>query len=571
MKLFLQRIEVPLFKIPVSSRQPNIQLKIAKYQMIRKYTFYLFLFWIFWFCYECSSPENTSPNILLIMTDQQPVSCVGAYGHTGIKTPNLDLLAQTGHLFENFYIAAFPCSPSRASILSGRYLHHHNVFTNNVMFDADIPSLGQMLTEAGYRTGYFGKAHLGGSMYVGRTGGDGIDYMHEPGGALDPVGDAIGPYWHHQRIESDSGWIPQKVDDGPGEDQPQLGFTTWRGGWKHYKDWLLNSGQDSFAFWAGNHDDVQSAPEGSHMYSRLGEAFHMANYFTNETEKFIDANSDHKPWAAVLSYFGPHLPVAPPQPWDTLFQLAEIQLPDNFEDDLSDKPRRQKEISEGYFSGPWTEEQYRDYIRRYWGYCGYIDAQIGRIIQQLKESDEWKNTLIIFTSDHGDMLTGHGMIFKLAANGYEELFKVPAIIKLPGDIKNGIKHQALASSIDLLPTILDVAGIKPPEAIDGQSLIPLINQTNDDWRQYVFSEVHVPGNDGKTIICRDQQYKYVYHWLSDDVDELYDLIDDPGELTNLYTHPDHLKKVKAMQETIIAWARNTNHRYAALISKKAFQ
>lgn len=406
-------------------------------------------------------------------------------------------------------------------------------------------------------------------MYVGRTGGDGIDYLHPPGSTKDPVGNEIGPYWHHDRIEGDSGWTISRQEGGPGEDQPQLGFEIWKGGWKQYKDWLIENNQDSFAYFAGNHDDFQSAPEGEHMFSHLGENFHMANYFTSEANDFIGNTPSQQPWGAVLSFFGPHLPVAPPKPWDTLFSLEEIQLPSNFEDDLGEKPIRQKEISESYYQEDWRVDQYKDYIRRYWGYCGYIDAQIGRIFQTLKNTGQWENTLIVFTSDHGDMLTGHGMIFKLAANGYEELFKVPAIIKLPNESSAGKSYLDLVSSIDLLPTILDATEIESPDSLDGKSLLPLLSEKDKKWREYIFSEVHVPGNEGKTIICRDSRFKYVYHWLSDDVDELYDLTTDPGELRNLYTDEKYTDRIKLMRQIIINWAVETDHRYAKIIALKA--
>ena len=143
------------------------------------------------FCSCSQSTINQKPNILVIVTDQQPLSCVAAYGNDKIKTPNIDHLASQGHLLRNFYIAAFPCSPSRATLLTGRYLHNHNVFTNNVLLDPSIPTMGQILSDSGYSTGYFGKAHLGGAMYVGRDDGDGVDYMHPQGSPKDEVGDQI--------------------------------------------------------------------------------------------------------------------------------------------------------------------------------------------------------------------------------------------------------------------------------------------------------------------------------------------------------------------------------------------
>jgi len=515
-------------------------------------------------------PENQKPNVLFIMTDQQPISCVGAYGNDLIKTPNLDALAENGHLLQNFYIATFPCSPSRATILSGRFLHNHNVFTNNVLMDPSIPVLGTILSDAGYQTGYFGKAHLGGYMYVGRQGGDGIDYMHAPEDSKDPVGDEINAYWHYQRIESDSGWIPDRKEGGPGEDAPQLGFEDWKGGWRDYKDWLIGAGQLEFAETAGNHDPLQSAPEGQHMYSKLGEEYHMATYFTNETHKFIqDKQKSHQPWAAVLSYFGPHLPVAPPPPWDTLFSLETIPLPENLQDDLSGKPSAQRKTELQYVLGKWREDQYKDYIRRYWGYSGYIDAQIGRIFALLKETNQWENTIIVFTSDHGDMLTGHGMIFKLGSNAYEELFHVPAIIRVPGVQNPGTSVASLTSSVDLLPSILDAAAVEIPYEVDGKSIIPLLKGQLHEHHPFVFAEIHPTGSLGKVIMCRGPRYKYVYHWLSEDVDELYDLQLDPGELKNLYAEGDFKHIVQQMQENIVHWCQETGHRYADLISQKA--
>jgi len=513
--------------------------------------------------------EKTRPNVLLIMTDQHPTSCVGGYGNTKIRTPNLDDLAESGHLLQNFYIAAFACSPSRASFLSGRFLHNHNVFTNNVRMDTSIPTLGTILSNVNYRTGYFGKAHLGGYMYVGRRGGDGVDYMHGPTDAKDPVGDSIKGYWHYERKETAGGWMPHRLAGGPGEDTSQLGFETWIGGWRHYKDWLLEHGQNEFAATAGNHDALQSAPEGEHMYSLLGEDYHMATYFTDEVEQFINSSKDgSQPWAAVLSYFGPHLPVSPPQPWDTLFSLDEVELPANLNDQLHGKPTSQNQPALQYVLGQWNEVQYKDYIRRYWGYAAFIDHQIGRIFKLLKDKNQWENTIIIFTTDHGDMLSGHGMIYKLGGNAYEELFRVPAIIKVPDVKPNKNPIPALTSSIDILPTILEAVDVPIPDGIDGRSLIPILKSQSDTHHGSVFAEIHALGS-GKVIMCRDPRYKYIYHWLSDDVDELYDLQADPGELRNLFDDADHLPIAKAMRDKIIHWAQNTGHRYAALIERKA--
>lgn len=517
--------------------------------------------------YSCQEKRVVRPNVLFIMTDQHPLSCVGAYGNEKIKTPNIDRIAEEGVILKNYYLSAFACSPSRASILTGRFLHNHNVSTNNVQLDSSIPTLGTILSGQGYHTGYFGKAHLSGSMYVGRANGDGVDYMHDSG-RKDPISDEINAYWNYERIDTDSGWHVKKVNGGLGEDSPQLGFKEWEGGWKQYKQWLFERGQKEFAEVAGNHDDLQSAPEGQHMYSKLGEEYHMAAFFSEKTDQFIRKYNDAgQPWAAVLSYFGPHLPVAPPQPWDTLYSLDQIPLPANLKDDLVGKPAFQKEISSQYTNGPWSDNQYKDYIRRYWGYTSYIDDQIGRVLNALEETDQWDNTIVVFTTDHGDMITAHGMIFKSGGNAYEELFHVPAIVRIPG-VKSNNEIEALTSSIDLLPTILEACNIKFPAGIDGESLMPLLKDEAYNRRESVFAEVHLQNHAGKVIMNRNSRYKYVYHWLTNDVDELYDLQEDPGELINLFAKDSHQEISMQMREDIINWAQTKGHKYSELIAQK---
>ncbi|NND05862.1 MAG: sulfatase-like hydrolase/transferase [Saprospiraceae bacterium] len=518
-------------------------------------------------CTEEQQAEK--PNILLIITDQHPLSCVGAYGNPVIQTPNLDKLAASGHLLENFYIAAFACSPSRASILTGRYLHHHNVFSNNVLLDPSIPVMGNILKDEGYETGYFGKAHLSGNMYVGRSVYAGTDYMHPPGSPKDAIGDDIKDYWYFERRETAKGWIPEKLSGGLGEDSSQMGFDVWQGGWRQYKDWLIENGRTDFAYYAGNHDVIQSAEEGNHMYSLLGEDLHMATFFTDETTGFIRRNTEaNKPWAAVLSYFGPHLPVAPPQPWDTMYRLDQIELPQNLYDYLEGKPTTQKLTNLQYVLGQWDESQYKDYIRRYWGYSSFIDQQIGRVFELLESSGQWGNTIIVFTTDHGDMVGSHGMIYKLGSNAYEELFHVPAIIRIPSLHHTGSRIEGLTSSIDLLPTLLDAAKINIPSGVDGKSLVPMLSGKSREHRDKVFAEIHPMGAD-KIIMCRQGSIKYVYHWSSEEPDELYDLQHDPGELHNLIHRSEYDSISMAMRRQIIEWARSTNHRYAKAITSKA--
>ncbi len=497
--------------------------------------------------------ERRRPNILYVMTDQQPASCAGPYTDGPLRTPNLDDLARGGCTFGNMYIAAFPCSPSRACQLTGRYLHHHRVVQNDVMFDADVPSLGDICSAAGYDTGYFGKWHLGGNMYRGRD---------------DSRARGLGGNWYFERSETEGGWRCKAVPGGVGEDASQHGFRVWAGGWEQYHAWLRSIGQGQYLEefpGLGNHNDAPATPEGQHMYSQLHEDHHMAAFFAGEAERFVrERAGGARPWAAVLSFFGPHLPVAPPKPWDEMYSLDQVTLPANHRDSLAGKPVRQRTAARNYVLPEWTDDQFKDYIRRYWGYCSYLDRQIGRVFAALRDTGQWDNTIVVFTSDHGDMLAGHGMIFKLGTCGYEELYRVPTLVRIPGVTRPGSRTDALASNVDFVPTLVEAAGLAAPDGMDGLSLVPLLRSERDTHRDIIFSDC-----SDSSLICRDKQHKFVLNWRNRDIDELYDLDADPGEMRNLAYEDAHKATADALRARVLDWTRDTTHRYAALVATEA--
>ncbi|MHC4676755.1 MAG: sulfatase-like hydrolase/transferase [Planctomycetota bacterium] len=261
------------------------------------------------------------PNILYIMTDQQPVSCVGAYGNPIIKTPHLDKLAEVGCTFHSAYIAAFPCSPSRACQLSGRYAHHHGVTTNDVLFDEKIPSLGNICKAAGYDTAYFGKWHLGGHVYRFPRG---------------TVSQNRHWAWYYKRVADEKGFKFEQIPGGPGDDEPCHGFDTWAGGWKQYRQYLIDVGLGELLKkrrMVGGHNNLPSGREGEHIYSMIPEEHNVDVFLAGHAEKYIRTHADTKrPWCMVLSIFAPHLPVSPPKPWDTMYSVDQVTLPANLRD-----------------------------------------------------------------------------------------------------------------------------------------------------------------------------------------------------------------------------------------------
>lgn len=486
------------------------------------------------------------PNILFIMTDQQPVATVGAYGNSLARTPNIDRLAQEGALFSNFHIAAFPCSPSRACYFTGMYAHAHGVVNNDVPLREDIPSLGNIFKAAGYQTAYIGKWHLGGNMYV-------TDESAK---------------WSFRRIDDPNEFKFAK--DGPwrgGEDDPQCGFTDkWVGGWRHFRQYLRDVGLGELLEKnpkVGNHNMAPSGPEGTHIYSLVPQEHHEAAFSCKEAEKFIRHERDpSKPFCMVVSIYGPHSPVAPPRPWDELYSSKEFPLPDNHRDLLLNKPFGQRRNLQCYKLHTWTEEQFRDYNARYWAYCAYIDKQIGRVLKALDDTGQAEDTLVIFTSDHGDMVSAHGMILKLSSCGYDELLRVPFIVRYPRVVRPGIRSDALIESVDVLPTILALCGMKPPESVQGRAFDEILRGKAHEFREVIFSEW---GNNN--LVVRTRDWKYVSNWKQGDLDELYDMNARPLEMENLAADPAHAEQVKKMRGLLCEWLRQTKHPYAPQVSK----
>ncbi len=495
------------------------------------------------------------PNVLVIMTDQEPTSTVGCYGNPVMKTPARDRIAAEGMRFENFYIASFPCTPSRASILTGRYAHNHGVVVNDVALSEDLPSLGNTFRAAGYDTTWIGKWHLGGQIYRGVKGM--------------PFDNC----WVRKRIESDQNFEFEQVEGGTGEDRPRSGFDHWVGGWTHYRSYLQTTDLPEEVKnlpRVGNHQAAPSARDDQHNYSLLGENHHMAHFFADEMVAFLNGRQQvERPFCAVLSFYGPHLPVCLPKPWDEMYGLDEVDLPENFWAPMDDKPAFQRNNERIFVRDKWTEDQFKGYIRRYRGYVSYIDAQIERVLQALEAGGQAENTIVMFTSDHGDMVGQFGMIYKLTTCGYDTLMKVPFMIRWPGQIPEGQVNRSLASSVDLMPTLLDLAGVEIPDGVDGKPMTDALLGKTDTVRTRVFTNVMNTG-----IMVREGDWKWVLNWQpaadgARERDELYNLAADPWETTNLADRETEV--ADRMRNRILEWLVETGHPYVETIREQAFK
>ncbi|PCJ58251.1 MAG: hypothetical protein COA73_10085 [Candidatus Hydrogenedentota bacterium] len=494
-------------------------------------------------------------NVLLIVTDQQTYNSINSLGNEHIQTPNLDRLVNEGMSFSNYFIAGYSCTPSRGCLLTGLYSHNHGALVNDAKLNPDVKTIGAILKKSDYSTGYMGKWHLSGHSYRNSPNRKGIPF---------------GGSYFQKREDVHSQFKYNVVAGGSGDDLPYEGYDVWTSGWNDYHSFLKRSGYANKVKEAydrglilGNHVISPTGGEEKHIYSSFPEQYNVDTFLTDEAIQFIkNQNKDTNPFSLIVSLFGPHPPVAPPKPYDSMYLDIEIPLPANFIDTFEDKSPFERN-SHNYVKNIWTEAQFKNYIARYWGFVTYIDTQIGRMLDTLDEEGLTEDTLVMFTTDHGDMVGAHGFIRKMYRPIFQELGQVPFIIRQPGIIPEGKSSDAMISSIDVVPTMLDLLEISSDIEFDGRSFAPLIRGETDTHRDRVFCSGGITD-----IIVFEKRWKYSTPWgrygyspYPEEVDELYDRKNDPYDLKNLAYESSHLDIVVEMQKKIESWLEEFDHPY----------
>lgn len=443
------------------------------------------------------------PNILWICTDQQRWDTLGCYGNQRVHTPNLDRLADNGTLFENAYCQSPVCTPSRASFLTGRYPRTTGCRQNGQSISASETLVTRLLADAGYSCGLSGKLHIS---------------------ACHPSAAPI---------------IEHRINDGYGEFH-----------WSHHPDpdWPTNE----YTQWLRqqNLSFEKKRCEGSrYVECGMPPERHQTTWCAQKAIDFIEANAefDH-PWLFSVNIFDPHHPFDPPQQYiePYLDKLDEIPLPAYTKNELIDKPIFQTIDHQGAYGGEagfsfdaMTDRDHRLVRAAYWAMCDLIDHQIGAMLDALDRTGQRDNTLVIFMSDHGEMLGDHGIYLK-GPYFYEAAIHVPLILSWPGRIPRGHRIQALTELVDLAPTLLDAAKLPRFAAMQGQSLWPALTNPNlaIEHRDDIYCEYYnaMPWHTNPKAygtMLRTERYKIVVaHGIS--TGELYDLKNDPNETCNLW-------------------------------------
>ncbi len=446
------------------------------------------------------------PNILWICSDQQRFDTLGSYGNDFVRTPQLDRLAAGGMRFTRAFCQSPVCTPSRASFLTGRYPRTTRCRQNGQSIPADEMLVTRLLADAGYTCGLAGKLHLSpchpqASPGTERRIDDGYDEFH---------------WSHHPR-----------PDDWPTNE---------------YFHWLRERGQTG---------EVSDSPLSRHIESGVPAAHHQTTWCAQKAINFIEAHeAGDRPWLFSVNIFDPHHAFDPPPEYlqRYLEVLDELPLPSWQTGELANKPPWQRidhvaaYNTPGYFPFPdMSERDHRLLTAAYWAMVDLIDEQVGRMLAALERTGQLEDTVVIFMSDHGEMLGDHGIYLK-GPYFYEPAIHVPLIISQPGRIAAGVCGD-LVELVDLAPTLLQAASEPVWPGMQGQSLWPLLTGQGEPAapRADVYCEYYnaMPWHEApqpQLTMLRTETHKLVVaHGLA--AGELYDLEADPNETHNRWQDP----------------------------------
>lgn len=441
--------------------------------------------------------QSTKRQIIFIMTDTTRADMLGCYGNEKMVTPNLDALARDGVRYENAYTCQPVCGPARSALFTGLAPHSNGVMTNNLPLGQNVKTIGEYLSNHNIKAGYIGKWHL-----------DAGDYF---GYGICPEG-YDKDYWYDMKCFLDELSDEEKVKSRNPETSFEEGFD---------------------------------------------ETMTYAHRCTQRALDFLDKNEDED-FLLVVSYDEPHGPCLCPAPFNTMYDGFKWDDNPNFEDDLSKKPMLQRLwAKDGLHKSASELNKPSKMLALYLGCNTFVDYQVGKLMNVI--NDKYKDALVIFTSDHGDMLGNHRLQMKNAAC-YKEIANIPLIVR-GGDAKGAVCSR-VASHIDICPTIMDYFGLEVPKIMEGKSMLKQFDDPELAINDAVFTEFtrYEQDHDGfgglqmmRAVTTED--YKLVVHLC--DSDEFYDLKKDPYEVNNLINDPGYTEIRNEVHDKLIDWMNVT--------------
>lgn len=446
---------------------------------------------------EARNPPSGPPNILLIISDEHNASVAGCYGNDVILTPSLDQLASRGVLFENCYTNSPLCVPSRLSITSGKYCSRVEAWNNDCWLpSADYPSIAHVVKSRGYEAFLTGKMHYDKTRRYGFT--------------------EIGQSFTNQGRKHGKG--SRRAYDDTSID--------WQSWWSRCGD-----------FRAGERSSVLD---------------HDRAVCTHACEFLSNRKSTEPPFFLLVGFLAPHFPLTVPEEFHAPYR-GRIKPPRLPLGHLDMQPLNYQQERHGFGivkTDPEVVIKGREY---YYGLTQWCDHNIGQVLDALAQSDAAKNTVVIYTSDHGENMGEHGLWWKNCM--YDHASRVPLIVSWPGRWRAADRRPQVCSLVDVVQTVADIAGAPAPEDWNGNSLVPWLNDRNYAWKDLAVSEYYAHNIASGFVMLRHENYKYVYHTKPSAEfaaqRELYDLAADPGEFVNLASIPEQQKRIREYHALLI--------------------
>jgi arylsulfatase A-like enzyme len=473
--------------------------------------------------------RRDKPNLLFIWTDQQRPDTMEAYGNHKIHAPNLKKFASESYVVERQYVAQPVCTPSRSSVMTGLWPHTNGCVENNVPLSEKIPCFPEILGDSDYRTGYFGKWHLGDEVFA--------QHGFEEWESIEDV------YMGHYR---------------PGRDPKRISSYSYN---------LMGRGY---------RPDQEDGTFSRGFAARLPIEHCKPSFLEARACDFLRRHRS-EPFVLYINFLEPHPPYF--GPLDDQHRMDEVDLPSNFSDPLEDdeplRYRLMRERQHGRGNKGFdleSEAGWRRLITNYWGLVSQVDRSVGGILKTLDDLGLAGKTIVVYTSDHGDMMGSHGMVQK--SNMYEEAARVPLLMRLP---QGGRGHQMVPgrfSHIDIVPTLLDLMGQRDRAgSFPGKSLVPFlkddklerrpvliewnpaVRSTADEFAgpQFAAGEIQrALRSYTRTVVAQDG---WKLSLSTGDKHQLFDLSKDPGETHNLFYTGQHRRAVQQLTREIHRWQK----------------
>ena len=469
--------------------------------------------------------KQARPNVIIVTADQMRADCLGCFGNPDIATPHLDALAADGVKFTRAYVANPTCTPSRSSIVTGRYPHCHGVLCNGTSLPESERTVAQAFAEAGYRTAAVGKVHL---------------RPHERGFSREWCVEFEGqpPYYGFGEIHL--------------SDDYKLG---------EYLDFIEREHPEYLA--AARDDDGTGrsrAGATGHWRPELPPDLHQSSWVVDRAIDFLGSTAG-APFFLWVGFTDPHHPFNPPEPYYSMYDES-VRLPWPREADLGGFPPHWQGLQRSRRG--WEAEQWDRLLRLYYGMITLIDDNVGRLCKRLGELGLADNTVVVFLPDHGELLGDHGLMLKGLCH-MEALVRTPMIWRGPG-VRRGEVNDRVSRTIDIAPTLLDLAGIDSEPCMNGVSLAPELCAAEpmpkrtalveirpwsgyDGWPKERPEDPPGPGPEVRTLVT--QRWKLTYY-AGLPYGELFDLTEDPHELRNLWSRPSHAKTRGQLIERLLS-------------------